>query len=673
VDSSGAIYVADLNNHRVQKFSNSRSYVGTFGTTGIPYLTDGYHFNEPTGMEIDPQGRIGIVEDLGTGHRFVRLSTAGTPQITIGEAGVHGWDDAHLYNPRAVAFDASNRIYVADTVNDRVQIFNPNGSYYATLGWGDTGNYQFDRPSGIAVDANGRIYVADTYKHRVQIYDANLNWIARIGQTGVEGTDNSHLSYPYGVDVDSSGNIYIADAGNHRVQKYNSNRVWQMTLGTTGEYGWDFDHFYLPWDVAVDSVGKIYVAERNGNRVQVFDSSGAYLTTIGGAWDAQPGRFRGASAVGVDSSGNVYVADQLNHRVQKFTPEVPYWTQTNINGFGDPGNSLVSSLATFGGDLCAGTWSGGSGGEVWCTGSDWQMINTNGFGDTDNEGVDDLIEFDGDLYAGTINSADGGEVWRYDGATWTRVASGGFGDITNAEVYRFAVFDGTLYASTWSYTDTHGTEVYSTTNGTSWTQAVSDGFGDSNNSTALCFEESGGYVYAGTHNASTGGQVWRSSDGASWTQVNSDGFGDAENFAVTALAAFKGYLYAGTAHLSGAGAEVWRCQTCDGSDWVRVLDNGFGNPNTRRLGALEVLDNQLLFVVGNYETGMEVWRTGNGTSWEQIGPDGLGDSNNWAPYWDNSVTVLDGELYVGTYNWAHGGEVWKMWTPFYVPLTLKAY
>lgn len=50
------------------------------------------------------------------------------------------------------------------------------------------------------------------------------------------------------------------------------------------------------------------------------------------------------------------------------------------------------------------------------------------------------------------------------------------------------------------------------------------------------------------------------------------------------------------------------------------------------------------------EEGMEVWRTINGTSWQQVNPNGFGDSNNWWPYWDNSVAVFKDSLYVGTWN-----------------------
>jgi len=141
--------------------------------------------------------------------------------------------------------------------------------------------------------------------------------------------------------------------------------------------------------------------------------------------------------------------------------------------------------------------------------------------------------------------------------------------------------------------------------------------------------------------------------------VNTDGFGDTNNYGVPALATFNGYLYASAHHRSGAGTQVWRCQVCDGSDWQKVVDNGFGNPDTRRTPALEVFDGHLCFVVGNQETGLEVWRTQNGTDWQQVGFAGFGDSNNGAPYWDNSVAVFNNRLYIGTSNSANGGEVWR--------------
>ena len=110
---------------------------------------------------------------------------------------------------------------------------------------------------------------------------------------------------------------------------------------------------------------------------------------------------------------------------------------------------------------------------------------------------------------------------------------------------------------------------------------------------------------------------------------------------------------------------------CDGSDWSKVVNDGFGNANTNHPSALEVFDDQLYFVVGNMFTGLEVWCTADGTNWEQVGFAGFGNANNRWPYWDNSVAVYNGNLYVGTANWIDGGEVWLYLHRVYLPLTLR--
>lgn len=312
VDTAGNLYVADSLNHRIQKFNHpSLSKVGTFGTTRVPYLTDSYHYDMPSGVAVDKDGNIGIVEDDQRGHRFVQLDPNGTPQFTIGEPGIRLADDAHLANPRNLTYDLNGNIYIADEWNNRIQIFSSDGAYSNTLGigWG-SGNYQFKNPHSVAVDDSGNIYVADTVNHRIQIFDSTRTYVATLGVTGVSGSDKYHFNEPRDVEVDGEGNIYVVDCFNGRVQKFNSSRVWQMTLG----------NFWGPEGVAVDSQGSIYVAVFWTNRVEVYDASGGFLTTIGGSFGNQVDQLRHPTGVAVDAEGNVYIADKDNQRIQKYAP-----------------------------------------------------------------------------------------------------------------------------------------------------------------------------------------------------------------------------------------------------------------------------------------------------------------------------------------------------------------
>jgi hypothetical protein len=389
----------------------------------------------------------------------------------------------------------------------------------------------------------------------------------------------------------------------------------------------------------------------------------------------------------VDAWGNVYITDLENHRIQKFAPGVPGWRQQHVNGFGYRWNGYVGALSPFGEHLYAGTVNWDTGGHLWRKGPDkaWEAISTDGFGYADNVSIEDLVEFDGQLYASTRNATEaggsnGGQVWRSatgDLGDWHMVASGGFTSTDNLDVWLLSVFESKLYAATWN--PSTGAELWRSSSGdtVSWAPVMTGGFGEGADQSFLSsLTEFNGHLYAGTDNTNTGTQVWRSStgDSGSWNRVNDDGFGDEFNWSVT-LEPFAGYLYAGTynyAESDNPGAELWRCQTCDGSDWQQVpISKGFGDTENRAIRSLTVLHDELFAVTYNATAGMGVWRTADGTDWRQVGPDGLGDSNNISSYWDNSVAVYRDTLYIGTENWANGGEVWMMLRQVYLPLILR--
>ncbi len=664
LDSSGDVYVSDFYDYTILKFQSNGSYVGTFvGTHGLPYQTDDAHFNGPYGVDVDSSGNIYV--GTHSGLRAIKLDAEGNPAWSVGTPGVFGDTDQQFGNSWAgvgdVAAASDGTVYVADRGNERIQIFNADGGYVSTLGERGDGPYEFSHPEGVFIDDAGTLYVADTWNHRVQIYDRYRVYQATLGVTGVSGSDNAHFNDPTGVAVGPGGTIYVADKGNARIQVFDSARNYLRTIGS--------GRIEEPQDVAVDAQGKVYVADIYNQRVQVFDADGDYLTTIGGEWGSGPGQLRHAAGVAVDNSGYVYVADEINSRIQKFAPGVPGWRQVNINGFGKNDNVAVNALASFNDTLYAGTLNFDTGAEIWRKGSSWTPVTTAGLGASYNVGIDHLIEFDGNLYAGTwADATHGGEVWRYDGANWTRVVDGGFDDTNNAEVFRFAIFGGTLYASTSNENDAGEIWYSSSGDAGGWNNANVPW--DADNLGALALDVFNGYLYAGTANWESGGEMWRTPDGTTWSQVNTEGFGDDDNDFIASFGAFNGSLYVGTRH-ANTGGQVWRCSTCDGSDWSQVISDGFGNPDNRGVYALTGFNAQLYSVTCNEETGIEVWRTDDGATWEQVGPDGLGDSNNDRPYWDNSTLVFEDNLYVGTQNWANGGEVWQTLRQVYLPLVVQ--
>ena len=676
VDSAGYVYVSDTQNARIQKFNSAKVYQSTIGVTNVPYVTDATRMFAPWGITVAPDGSIYTVEKYGL--RLLKMNSAGVQQWTVGQAGVSGSDNSHFAqyawtggpegNP---AVDSNGRIYVSDTHNHRVQIFNPNGTFYAVLGtgWGQ-GNYQFACPTGVAISpVNGDIYVADHCNQRVQVFTSARIFKATLGQTGVEGSDNAHFRWPFDVKIFSNGSIFVADTENFRVQRCSFTSGTNYTCSTfAGQTGLapdgTYDHIH-PLSIAFDPSGRVYVVDDWNSRVLVYNIAGAFLTTIGGDWSELTGGLIGPSGVAVDSASNVYVTDRENHRIQKFSPGVSGWQQVNINGFGVQANSMITTLGTFRNVLYAGTshWDGFRA-QIWSSanGTTWIPMMTGGFGNAAG-GIDHLLEFNGNLYAGTwSDQLKGGEVWRSsNGTTWAKVVNAGFGNTNNAEVYRFQVFNNVLYASTWNWSNTQGGEIWrsGTGNAGAWSKVVSNGFGDPNNGSAIAFEVFGSNLYAGTYNTVTGGEVWRTDTGnaGDWQKVNIDGFGTPGNTAVGALEVFNGYLFAATRHASGGEAEIWRCQVCDNSDWENVT--GTWSADSRGMPALEVKSGMLYAVISNNVDGLEVWQTKDGTSWEQIGFSGFEGSNNRATYWDNVLTNFRNELYLGTIHTGGGGQIWR--------------
>jgi PKD repeat protein/sugar lactone lactonase YvrE len=628
----------------------------------------------------------------------VKLNAAGVPQWTVGEAGQPGNDNAHFSYLHDVAVGPDGRIYTvegwgsaryAPGSNHRLQIFNPDGSYYGGFGGYGSDNYRFIDPSGLTFDQNGNLYIADTGNHRVQIYNNQFVHVATLGETGVSGSDNAHFNNPNDVAVDKDGYIYVADADNHRVQVFNSNRQYVRTIGGGGT-GNDFGHFsgWGPHHIAVDSQGRLYVVDSGNSRVQVFDNfanGNAYLTTLGGRSGTQSGRFSNVKGVAVGPDDSVYTSEiHNNHRIQKFTPGVPGWKQVNINGFGARQNTWISSLAVFNGQLYATGYQP----YVWRLepNGSWSTVNTLGFGDSTNVEIDAMVVFSDHLYVATFTfvcdgpdcntwHTNGPQFWRTaDGSNWQNVTPPGSIGSDYRGVPTMASLGGYLYATLdRGDQNTLGAEIWRTADGQNWQQIASGGFGDPYNTGVLSLAEYNGYLYAGTRhgdwqddahpNGPLGGEVWRY-DGTNWTRVNDSGFGDVEAHRVEKLIVFNNALYAYISRVGGTskGAEIWRCSAtiCNSqSDWVKVADNGLGDPRSQYIFGGIVFDNHLYAAIANYDAGLKLWRTANGTDWEPAALDaGLGDSNN-AYIWFGAMAVHNNHLYLGTTNGANGGEVWK--------------
>lgn len=325
-------------------------YTATIAVPGLLSPAPATPESEPQALAYDTNANRLLIAE-GPNHIVQILDgTSFAPLATIGEAAVAGGDVGHLNTPCGVAFDPTlNRILVTDTGNQRVEIFDAASlALIATLGEsgvaGSDGGH-FSSPAGIAVDpANNRILVADTGNQRVQIFDANsLALLATLGQTGAVGTDNSQFSSPQSVAIDPvSARILVADTGNARIQIFDTATLsYQATIGQVGAV----------WSLAVDAAGRnLLAADAGDNDVFVIQADSLATTSYLGLIDsfgADNARFMAPSGLAFDpATGRIFAGDSFLNRIQVFG--APSWLSAAVapNGRAVPVGQSSAIFAT---------------------------------------------------------------------------------------------------------------------------------------------------------------------------------------------------------------------------------------------------------------------------------------------------------------------------------------
>jgi uncharacterized protein (TIGR03663 family) len=208
----------------------------------------------------------------------------------------------------------------------------------ASSSWGSLGSAdgQLNYPKDLDIGSQGNVYVADSYNHRVQVFDAQGRFMRA---WGFQGTGPGQFQEPWGIAVDTDGNVYVADTWNHRIQKFDATgqfvKQWGYFGDSSGALG-DPEMMYGPRDVAIDAAGNVLVSDTGNKRVLSFTPEGQFIRQWGGS-GALDGQLREPVGLAVDGAGNVYVADTWNRRVQKFDPQgivVQQWPVLGWEGEG---------------------------------------------------------------------------------------------------------------------------------------------------------------------------------------------------------------------------------------------------------------------------------------------------------------------------------------------------
>jgi len=201
VDPSGEyVYLVSTKTLLIQKFDIYGNLAASWGPEG----TSGWFLMEPAGVAVDAAGDV-YVTDI-----WQSLILKFDPYGNL----ITSWpySTGYSFNPTGIAVGPSG-IYLTDYYNSLVHRLDYTGEFIVSWGGYDgTLDGEFTYPAAVAVDSLGIVFVADTLNNRIQSFTSTWE--------SCDGIDAGGFNRPFGIGADSSGNVYVADTFNHRILKY---------------------------------------------------------------------------------------------------------------------------------------------------------------------------------------------------------------------------------------------------------------------------------------------------------------------------------------------------------------------------------------------------------------------------------------------------------------------
>ncbi len=249
---NGKIYVIDRNNHRVQVFSEDRTFLFEFGSYAFPPGDGTFYY--PSGIAVDDWGYIYIADQ---GDRVQKFDASGS---FVTSWGTPGTADGEFNYPSDIAIDKSNDIYVIDQGNHRVQKFSLNGTFIKT--WGENGSDvgQFIQPRCLAIDNEGFVYVSSWAK--VQKFTSDGVFVDLWGNENTTSTMIGGIfKSPWGIEIDSKGYIYIVDKTLPAIHVFTSQGVLANAFSLDST---EFSYF------AISSTNDLILTDFNNHKIHIW-------------------------------------------------------------------------------------------------------------------------------------------------------------------------------------------------------------------------------------------------------------------------------------------------------------------------------------------------------------------------------------------------------------------
>ena len=259
INSKGNIFVLSRGPDPLIEFDGSSKFIRS--------VVDRFFFDRPHGLRIDANDNIWATDVAG--HVVYKFSPEGRILLVLGVRGspgvMHQYGHLPLFNePNDVAFAPNGDVYVAQghgRAEPRISKFDRHGNFIKAWGKKGKGPGEFTIAHSVAVDAKGLLYVADRNNQRIQVFDPDGTYLR----------ESRHPGTPCGLHIGADQHIWLAHGHAGQVLKLDlDGRV----LGAMGRQGKGLGQFGEAHFITVSARNEIFVADTLNWRVQKFVPKG---------------------------------------------------------------------------------------------------------------------------------------------------------------------------------------------------------------------------------------------------------------------------------------------------------------------------------------------------------------------------------------------------------------
>jgi len=238
------------------------------------------------------------VKSIFFGLLFTSISFSQTFS-ELGRFGGPGKENGQFNTPHAISISNEKIVYVVDTGNHRIQLFDLKGNFIKSIGGFGFKDDQFDSPYDIWVNSLINIYVADYNNQRLQRYDRNMNFINSL--TNNEGEDSDFQFFEVAsCAVSSQNDLFVLDHDEFKIIKFKRDGKSERSFGRFDSGAGELD---TPEQIDFWDVDKLLVSDSGLSVIVVFDLFGNFIQKI------EFDQFNQPMGIDVDNNKNIYIAD----------------------------------------------------------------------------------------------------------------------------------------------------------------------------------------------------------------------------------------------------------------------------------------------------------------------------------------------------------------------------